>query len=288
MSNSFPPRNKSSRLIFRIGFLSLLVVMMLVLSVSLASSSPFAIGSSADMGNRTQTRAVFAVGERVASLQTAASVPSITILSVESGESVTFRTHNYPANQEFTVLMGAIGTRGVNGTPVGTFSSGAGGSFDVTVDIPDGLKDAYQVAIRTQTAHFNPYYSFNWFYNASVPVAEKPEPTPQPNVDPAPVYTGVPTFIVCEVSRDSSVTIATKNLPPNQTFTVRMGSFGTAGIGGIVAGSFDTGEGGALNVSVAIPDALNGYGRIAIRAQTNHAAPYYAYNWFYNSNASVC
>jgi hypothetical protein len=79
-------------------------------------------------------------------------IPTISIISVVAGESVTVRTHNYPANRTFNVLMGQIGTRGIGGTQVTTINSGAGGSFVETFDIPASLKDNFQIAIRLQTA----------------------------------------------------------------------------------------------------------------------------------------
>jgi len=76
---------------------------------------------------------------------------------------VTIRTANFPANQRFDVLMGAYGTKGINGTYVTSTQSGNGGSFTATYPIPANLRGADQIAIRLQ----NPsgYYSFNWFFN---------------------------------------------------------------------------------------------------------------------------
>jgi hypothetical protein len=62
----------------------------------------------------------------------------------------------------------------------------------------------------------------------------------------------------------------------------------TAGIGGTVAGTFDSGNGGSFDKTFTIPANLAGSNRIAIRMDTSHAYPYYSYNWFYNSTASVC
>ena len=40
-------------------------------------------------------------------------IPTISILEVNEDQDVTIKTNNYPANKDFTVLMGKIGTRGV-------------------------------------------------------------------------------------------------------------------------------------------------------------------------------
>ena len=221
----------------------------------------------------------------LSSAASSGAVPVIKVIAVSRDNSVTIRTFNYPANQTFTATMGRMGTRGINGYVVGSVNSGAGGTFDVSFPIPAQLYGSYQISIRLQTAHANPYYSYNWFYNnttgntGGVPPSS---PSPQP-----PVYTGIPTFRIVSVTKDTSVTIETNNYPPNQTFTVTMGQFGTRGINGIVVGTLDSGAGGTLTASYAIPNALKGMDRIAIRAQTAHANPYYSYNWFWNNDANT-
>ncbi|MEM7116901.1 MAG: hypothetical protein AAF614_31005 [Chloroflexota bacterium] len=209
------------------------------------------------------------------------SIPTISVLSVRRGESVTIRTHNFPANHVFTVTMGKMGTRGVGGAFVTNISSGAGGSTEWTFNIPEALKNDHQVAIRLQTGHANPYYAFNWFYNAvGGQGAQQP-----PSV--APAYTGIPTFKITAVQRNTQVTIETNNFPPNQNFTVTMGHFGTRGVGGMVVGTIPPGAGGTATYTFAIPSGLTNLNRIAIRAQTAHANPYYAFNWFHNNDANV-
>ncbi|MCP5101531.1 MAG: hypothetical protein GY943_38795 [Chloroflexi bacterium] len=221
-----------------------------------------------------------------------AGIPTISITSVTGDDEVTFKTHNYPPNQTFTVRMGHMFTRGVNGTVVGTFNSNDGTSF--TFEIPEALHGSARVAIRTETAHVNPYYSYNWFYNNDANVAaatnnsEGTTTSETESTSPVIVYTGIPTFKMCAVVRDGSATLVTNNFPPNQTFVVTMGSMYTAGIGGTVVGNIESGDGGTIEKTFDIPDHLNGLYRISIRAQTTHAYPYYAYNWFYNNTADVC
>ncbi len=218
-------------------------------------------------------------------------IPTITIDAVEMDKTVTFTTHDYPPNQTFTVTMGPMFTRGIGGTVVGTFDSGTGGSFTKTFNIPDNLKGSTRISIRASTAHAYPYYSYNWFYNntATTPTPV-PTPSPTPPGDPGTggLYTGIPTMKMCSVVRDSSVTFVTNNFPANQTFTVTMGPMYSRGIGGTVVGTFDSGTGGPLTQTFTIPDHLKGSYKIAIRASTAHAYPYYAYNWFYNNTADVC
>lgn len=92
----------------------------------------------------------------------------------------------------------------------------------------------------------------------------------------------IPTFSIQDVTRDVSVTINTANFPSNHDFVVRMGLFGTAGIGGIIVDTVNSGAGGNLVFTFSIPTELQGQSLIAIRmdATTNG---YYAYNWFHNT-----
>jgi hypothetical protein len=96
-------------------------------------------------------------------------IPVITVSSVVKDQEITFQTYNYPANVDFSVTMGSMGTRGVDGIHVGDFNSGDGGSFPVTMPIPAELAGSYQIAVRAQSNNPWPYayYSYNWFYNNS-------------------------------------------------------------------------------------------------------------------------
>ena len=211
-------------------------------------------------------------------------IPTFSISAVDMDKTVTIQTTNFPPNQTFTVRMGPMGSRGINGIVVGTLQSGVGGALKATFPIPAQLQKSYQIAIRAETAHQFPYFAYNWFYNNTTGTGGNPPPP----VPPGPIYTGIPTFTVCSVTQNASVTIKGANFPPNQTFTVTMGAFGTQGIGGVVVGTIDSGTGGALTATFGIPAQFAGWNRIAIRAQTGHAYPFFAYNWFFNNTVTVC
>lgn len=215
-------------------------------------------------------------------------IPTFRIVNVNQDQDVTIETNNFPAGQMFRVTMGPMGTRGIGGIHVGDIDSEAGGTLTRTFNIPPQLHGSYQISIRAQTAHThpqNPYFAFNWFYNNTAP----PVVTPPPGTGTG-GYRGIPTFKVCEVARDGTVTILTNNFPPNQEFTVTMGPMYTAGINGLVASpaTFNSGNGDAQRLTFQIPAQLYGSYRISIRAQTAHANPFFAYNWFYNNTAAVC
>jgi hypothetical protein len=104
-------------------------------------------------------------------------------------------------------------------------------------------------------------------------------------VTPKPPKTGrIPTFSISAVVRDNNVTIQTANFPANTKFDVRMGAFGTAGVGGTLVTTIDSGAGGSFSATYSIPASLQGSRRIAIRLESSKTG-YFAYNWFWNSNA---
>lgn len=91
-------------------------------------------------------------------------IPTFSISSVSADSTVTIKTANFPANDNFDVLMGQFGTGGVGGIKVDTISSGAGGTLSLTFTIPAELKGQWLIAIRLQSPTSG-YYSYNWFWN---------------------------------------------------------------------------------------------------------------------------
>lgn len=98
----------------------------------------------------------------------APKVGTFSIVSVVTDKSVTIKTANFPAGKTFTVLMGPLGTRGVDGIKAGTVESGKGGELTFTIDIPAQVKGMRTIAIRLESTTGG-YYSYNWFYNTATP-----------------------------------------------------------------------------------------------------------------------
>ncbi len=207
--------------------------------------------------------------------------PTFSIKSVVQNQSVTILTNNLPANDTFTVTMGKYGTQGVGGLVVATTSSGAGGSLEFTYTIPTELYNFNPIAVRLQSPATN-YFAYNWFWNTNSSVS--PTPTPPPSTPPPSGYSGFPTFSITAVVKDSTVTISGANFPPNDTFTVLMGPYGTKGVNGTSVGSISTGSAGSLSATYNIPASLAGSTKIAIRLQSPTSG-YFAYNWFWNNTA---
>ena len=82
---------------------------------------------------------VWACGDRCAKVwYPMVPVPTIKIIAVLEDGGVTFETSDFPEDEDFTVTMGYMYTRGVNGIEVGTFNSGDGGAFQQSFRIPQG------------------------------------------------------------------------------------------------------------------------------------------------------
>jgi hypothetical protein len=216
-------------------------------------------------------------------------VPTFSIVSVDPDVSVTIKTADFPANDNFDVLMNVMGTRGVGGHLVTTVNSGSGGALTMSFNIPSQLKGEQQIAIRLQSPSSG-FFSYNWFWNVPggipptgstpVPTATPPAgtPTPVPTLAPG----TIPTFSIQSVVTDSSVTIKTANFPTNDNFDVLMNVIGTRGVGGTKVDTINSGAGGTLTMTFNIPAGLAGEQRIAIRLESPTSG-FFAYNWFWNN-----
>lgn len=202
-------------------------------------------------------------------------IPTFSVIGIIPDTSITILTYNFPAGKYFDVMMGYMGSRGVNGIKVATISSGGGGSFQVTVGIPQSLKGVYQIAVRMQSTTGG-YYAYNWFYNSSWSGPGSPS---------VPGSSIVPHFVITGVVVDHTVSIQTYNFPGNDNFDVLMNYMGTRGVNGIKVAAVSSGSGGSLSFTFNIPAALMGLYQISIRLQSSTGSGYFAYNWFYNNTA---
>jgi len=200
--------------------------------------------------------------------------PLISIKSVVTNQSVTIVASNLPKGDTFAVLMNYMGTRGKNGIQVGSFESGQGGSQTLTYNIPSELHGQRQIAIRIQSSEGSGFFAYNWFINKTG--GAKP---PSGSTG----YSGVPTFSIKAVVRNSTVTIVTSNLPANDSFAVKMNYMGTRGVNGYQVATLASGSGGTQTLTYNIPAQLFGQRQIAIRLESTSGSGYFAYNWFYNN-----
>ncbi len=95
--------------------------------------------------------------------------PTIKVTGVVKNSTVTVRLQNLPKNDEFKVLMGFYGTRGINGTKVTSIDSQAGGNQTFTFNIPAKYHGEGRIAIRIESKTGSGYFAYNWFYNNTTP-----------------------------------------------------------------------------------------------------------------------
>lgn len=95
-------------------------------------------------------------------------VGTFSVQSVVKDTSVTIKTANFPAGKAYNVLMGAMGTRGVNGVNAGKVESGDGGGLTFTINLPAQVQGMSRIAIRLESTTGG-YFSYNWFYNSTTP-----------------------------------------------------------------------------------------------------------------------
>ena len=202
--------------------------------------------------------------------------PTFTIVEVQKDVSVTIKIVNLPKKDEFRVRMGKMGTRGVNGIIVASFETGDGGTQKHVFEIPEELYGYHRIAIRIESKTGSGYYAYNWFYNNTTGGGSGTGGKPTG-------YSGFPTFSIQSVVRNQTVTIKTKNLPPNDEFKTLMNYMGTRGINGYNVGSFESGKGGTKTLTFDVPSELKGQYKIAIRFQSKTGSGYFAFNWFYNN-----
>lgn len=186
--------------------------------------------------------------------------------------------------------------------------------FEYTVQVGDNL---YRIGLKysippSVIAAVNNLANPNLIFVGQVlcipaPATPGPSPTPGPSATPGPTATptktatpgptatgaptavptvvappasGIPTFSIVSVVRNTSVTIRTANFPANQLFDVSMGPIGSLGVGH-AAGTVNSGAGGVFTTTLTIPAAMLNAGQIAVRLQS--ASGYYSYGWFYNT-----
>lgn len=98
-------------------------------------------------------------------------------------------------------------------------------------------------------------------------------------------HSNVPCMTIEAVEADAWVDVEICNIPDDIILTVTMGRMGTRGVGGIQVGRINTSD--DQPVRLLIPQELAGERQIAIRMESDHRNPYFAFNWFDNSDTNT-
>ncbi|MEN8241449.1 MAG: hypothetical protein ABFS17_05980 [Chloroflexota bacterium] len=216
------------------------------------------------------------------------TIPTFTIVEVDQDNTVKIKAVNFPANDNFNVMMGAYGTLGIGGYSAGSQHSGTG-TFTATYSIPAQMVGAEKIAIRLQSPTSG-YYSYNWFWNNQHPgPAPAPAPAPGPGPAPAPGSPGmppagpgsIPLTSITGVVGDATVSASGTNFPTNDTLNVYIGAYGSKGIGGTLVTTQPTNGSGAFSATYDLPAGFHGHTMLAIRWESPSTG-YYAYDWFKN------
>ncbi len=207
------------------------------------------------------------------------ATPFTSVLNVVPDGEVTLQVFNFPADKDFIVTMGPMGTQGIGGFVVGTQTSGEGGSFIATYPIPSQLYGSDMISIRMESTSSD-HFVYDYFQNIDGYNATSSTGVTASG-DWSLAAGTYPHTTVVGVSSGNSVTVTGTNFTKNDTYTVRMGAIGTQGVGGTVVASYNTDNSGTFTATFTIPASLAGASQIAIRFESNNSV-YYAYDWFNN------
>ena len=196
-----------------------------------------------------------------------AAYPTIDIIGIKAGESVTIRAHNFPANITFLVRMDVFGNRAENGFAVAYLNSGRGGSFEATIMIPAQLKDTQTIAIRLESAEG--YWAYNYFTNRTT--GGQPQPIP--------VTGEKPYLTFSNIRANEAVTVEARNLPANTTFTVRVGPYNSFFRDYVTAPSIRSDAMGYARFDIALPSVVRNVEMVTVRIDGSGR---YAFNAFKN------
>ena len=203
--------------------------------------------------------------------------PYVTVTDVDPGSTVTLKGYDFPADHTFELYMGSVYSNGIGGTYVTLFTTGAGGEWTATFDIPSGLQGNQSIAVRLESTT-DGYVVTNWFWNRASDWNWH-QGDGHGSENPA----IIPNIFISSVVKDTTVTISAVNFPKDTDFVVLMGAYGTYGMGGTQVDSFNSEDGGDFTVTFDLPAAVKGMKQVAIRIQSDGCNGFYAYNWFWNT-----
>ncbi len=203
--------------------------------------------------------------------------PVFSVTSVKKDQTVTVSVSGYPANKTFNILMGKIGTKGVNGTLVGSGKTNNNGSFSATVDIPKKLQGLDTIAIRIEAQGNTGMYAYNWFYN-------KNQSGGSGGADGGSYSSGL---AVTSVVEDKSVSFKAGNLQPNRTYGVYLDRKNSNDkVSGKWVASVTTDSKGYVSATVDIPVEYKDRRELSLRLVSSDGKSFVATSWFLNATST--
>jgi len=212
--------------------------------------------------------------------QAATPNPSIEVVGLKVGDSITVRAHDVPGGKLFTVRMDKDGNLGQGGITVTVTNSGAGGTFDETYKIPDALKSVEKLAVRFETG--DGFFLYTGFTNKAV---GGPAPTPQPTPQVTPLGEqagGRPRISVVAVDKNKTITVRAVNLPSGVEYVIRVGPYATFFTDYAITGRIQPLQGGVFDFNVSLPDVVKNVELATVRLDGGGLA---VFNAFTNASA---
>lgn len=206
--------------------------------------------------------------------------PSIAIVAVVKNQQIILSATNFPANVDFYLRVGPYSSFFTNYKVVMNFNSGSGGSFKLTVNLPDIVKDVDLVTVRVDSMGVQPsVFAYNAFHNKNQgTIPSNPTPTPAPT-------TVKPFVAVTAVEKNTRITFSATNLPANTNFSVRIGPYYNFSSVQQTVLTFNSGSGGSLIFNVDLPAIVKDVSLVTILLESTSGSPHIVtYNAFYNKN----
>jgi hypothetical protein len=191
------------------------------------------------------------------------------VVGVKAHQSVTIRTRDFPIRTKFTARIDVIGRGAENGPVVSEFNTEQGGVLEMSLSIPEALRNELILAVRVESK--DGYLATNWFINEDM--AYKPK---DPQVKPALSFTGV--------KKNQSVTVAGKNFPPGFSFAVRAGPYYTFYRDYVTFDRVTAAADGTLKFDLALPEKFKDADYIMVRVDGTGAM---AYGTFQNADGGA-
>lgn len=207
-----------------------------------------------------------------------AKAGTLKIVSVEAGQSVTIRVQGMAKDAPVTVRMGRYGTKGANGTVVGSTVTSSQGSLTSKFAIPESLANEKKIAVRVEVTADPKQYVHNWFKNVT-----NAKTSVTSSVPGGPMSTG--SVKVTDVVEDKSVSIKLTNAPASARLAIWFDwkNANTGIMRGQQAGTLKVGSDGTVAKVIKMPAAVADRVSLRIRLQgidTN----FQAYQWFINGD----
>lgn len=91
--------------------------------------------------------------------------PYVRVAGVVSNKTVTLDVYNFPANTDFRVRIGPFYNFWKGSVIAATISTGNGGNFRTTINLPDAVRGVDLVTVRLDAS--GGYYAYNAFHNVT-------------------------------------------------------------------------------------------------------------------------